>query len=377
MNGPPWATLAEFLGDTVVYRSLDPLDPRLPRYAEMAPRVGLPLDVTPRKGQPEYARAVAELLRAAARLRGVEPIERILFVGDTRGNDATAFHRLCLEAGWPGIGFIGRDEVSVPASWDLREESDRVLLFASRWRLLDALDAFCDDHRFPIDGRMAVIVDIDKTAIGARGRNDGAIDRARIDALRRTLLELLGDVPPWDACRRLYERLNRPSLHRLTADNQDIIATLCLLIVAGAMSPEILDEEGGLDRLEDLSALLTEACDGRRLPPSAWDVWRRFREGVRRAAPPEFDAFRRNEFAATVERMGLLPDGAGREERLAKEITITAEVRCAALRWRERGALLLGLSDKPVAASLPTKAMAAAGCRPLHRTEGRVVGGLD
>lgn len=63
--------------------------------------------------------------------------------------------------------------------------------------------------------------------------------------------------------------------------------------------------------------------------------------------------------------------------RLAMEITITAEVRSAALRWRERGALLLGLSDKPVAASLPTKAMAAAGYRPLHRTEGRVVRGLN
>jgi len=369
-------TLAEFLGDAIVYRSLDPLDPRLPRYAALAPLIGLPTGAVPRKREPAYAHAVAGLLRAAASLRAPSGgIDRVLLVGDTRGNDATAFGRICRAGGWPGIAFIGVDRPDQPAGWEVSQEGERTLVFSTRWRLLDALDAFCWERSFPIDERTVVILDIDKTAIGARGRNDGAIDRARIDAVHRTLRDLLGRAPAWDDCRMLYERINRPALHRLTADNQDVIAFLCLAVEGGLVPAAALVDDDASFHFGGLGDLL-DAVDDRtgRLPPAALDVQRRFRDGIRRGAAPEFDAFRRNEYVATVERMGLLSDDAPREERLAEEITITAEVRAAALRWRERGALVVGLSDKPDAASLPTDEMAAAGRRPLHRTEARVVG---
>jgi len=375
MSGFIRTTLAEFLGDSIIYRSLDPLDPRLPRYAELAPRVGLSSEVAPRKCQPEYARSVAGLLRAAAKLRNsAGVVERILLVGDTQGNDATAFKQLCRDSGWPGIAFIGRDDLSESAAWNVCEEGDRTLVFASRWRLLDDLDAFCRSRRFPIDERTAVIVDIDKTAIGARGRNDAAIDRARIDAVQRTLDQLLGKAPAWEACRRLYDSVNRAELQPLTGDNQDVVAFLCLAI-EGGLIPLELPAADGAGSSNDLSKLL-DGADGQssHLPPKALVVYRRFRDGVRRGSPPEWAVFRENEYAATVRRMDLLPDNAPREQRMAEEITITAEVRAAALRWREGGALLIGLSDKPDAASLPTAEMAAAGHLPLHRTEARVVG---
>jgi len=372
------STLAEFFDDRVIYRSLDPLDPQLPRYAELALRVGLPPDVPPRKCQPGYARAAAEHLRAAAHHAGIGDPERILFVGDTRGNDVTAFGQLVEETGWPGVAFIGRDDIETPPSWESDTTEERVVLYASRWHLLDELDAFCEALRFPIDERTTVLVDIDKTAIGARGRNDVAIDRARIDAVERTLSAFTGEAPPWDACRRLYNRLNRPSLHRLTADNQDIVATLCVLVVAGAVSPELPLRDDVAQCYASLDELLAETDSrGDRLPDEVTQLSRRFRAGVAHGVPPEFREFRRHEYAATVDRMNLLPDDAPLEERLQDEITITAEVRRAALRWADRGALVLGLSDKPDAASLPDEAMAAAGRLPLHRTEARVVGGVD
>ncbi len=375
MSRFPLSTLAEFLGDSIIYRSLDPLDPRLPRYAEIAPRVGLSAGTIPRKCEPAYARVVAEHLRAAAALRKRGgAVRQILFVGDTRGNDVAAFEQLCCENGWPGIAFIGRDDRSEPASWHIREDGDRILVFAPRWRLLNELDAFCAERRFPIDEGTAVIVDIDRTAIGARGRNDEAIDRARIDAMQQTLAQLLGEAPEWEACRRLYDSVNRAELHVLTRDNQDIVAFLCLAIEAGLM-PSDLGAAEGANRFRNLAEVLDEA-DGqdRRLPPDALDLYRRFSDGLRSGIPPEFALFRENEYAATVRRMGLLPDSAARAQRMAEEITITAEVRHAALRWRGQGALLIGLSDKPDAASLPTARMAAAGCLPLHRTKARVVG---
>jgi len=369
-------TLAEFLGDAVVYRNLTPLDPRLPRYAELADRAGLPPDIAPRKSDPGYARVVAELVRSAARLCGTSgSVERILFVGDTRGNDATAFGRLCAEGGWPGIGFIGCEELAEPAAWEAWKDGDRVLLLATRWRLLDEIDSFCGARGFPIDARTAVLIDLDKTAIGARGRNDRAVDRARIDAIQRTAEELLGSAPGWDDCRALYDRLNRAEFHRVTADSQDVVAAICLAIVGGMIPPEAVGEDG-------LANDLCERFGGadRRIgsiPGPVGDILLHCRSGGDAGVSPEFGAFRRNEYEATIRRMGRLPDGVSRERLLAEEITITEEVRAAALRWRDRGVTLLGLSDKPDAASLPADALAAAGYRPLHRTEARVIGGAD
>jgi hypothetical protein len=363
----PRSTLAEFLGDAVIFRSLDPLDRRLPRYAEMAPRLDLSPDDVPRKSDPMYARVVVEIVRAAARLGGRD-IERLLFVGDTRGNDAVAFGRICVAGDWPGIGFIGSEDAGAPAAWEEALDGGRALLFATRWGLLDDLDGLCDSRGLPIDDRTAVLVDIDKTAIGARGRNDGAIDRARVDAVQRTIGDLLGGAPDEVAVRHAYDRLNRPSFHRLTADNQDVVALLALAVVARLVPEAILDED---EIAGDLSGLLADAADrAASVPQAARDTVRRFADGAADWAIPEFEAFRRNEYVATVERMGLDSEAV----KLTEEITITAEVRDAALRWRDRGALLLGLSDKPDAASLPTAALAAKGYLPLHRTAARVVG---
>jgi hypothetical protein len=73
--------------------------------------------------------------------------------------------------------------------------------------------------------------------------------------------------------------------------------------------------------------------------------------------------------------MGKLDDDASAARLLEQEIVITQEVRHWVLRWRERGALLFGLSDKPDEASVPCDDLAARGYRAIHRTETHAVGG--
>ena len=50
------------------------------------------------------------------------------------------------------------------------------------------------------------------------------------------------------------------------------------------------------------------------------------------------------------------------------------EVREMALIWKEQGALLFGLSDKPDEASVPGAELAAQGHLPIHRAETHAVG---
>ena len=77
-----------------------------------------------------------------------------------------------------------------------------------------------------------MIVDVDKTALGARGRNDNAIDRARIVALEATVAGALGAIFDPATFRRAYAELNAPRYHPFTMDNQDNLAYVCMMVGA-------------------------------------------------------------------------------------------------------------------------------------------------
>ena len=72
--------------------------------------------------------------------------------------------------------------------------------------------------------------------------------------------------------------------------------------------------------------------------------------------------------------MGQLPADTPLEILLKEEVVITQEVRQVALSWREKGALLFGLSDKPDEASIPTSRMVSEGYRPIHQIETSIIG---
>jgi hypothetical protein len=377
------ASVHEFLGDFVVYRNLAPLDGHLPALDAVREQAGVPKGVTPRKSEPTYARVIVQLLQAARALDGpptAPRIERLIYVGDTRMNDGTAFANIARAGGWPGLAFIASEQADL-AAVEIEEQADGALYLANRWAAISdavsgpSFEQFCRERGFPIDEQTAIIVDLDKTAIGARGRNDHVINRARVEAVRRTVGGLLGDDFDEERFQVAYDELNGTEFHPFTADNQDYLAYICLILGSGLYHLEPLVERVRTGRMTSFAQFITEVEDqAADLPNALREIHQRVYGRVRTGDPTPFKAFRYNEYQATVEQMGCLDDDASAEELLADEIVVTQEVREAALRWRQQGALLFGLSDKPDEASVPSEELAAQGYRAIHRVETHAVG---
>ena len=367
------ATLYEILGERVVYRNLIPADKRIPPLSELWDGLGLDHRI-PRKTEPDYARIVAEMMRQARTidLPGV-PIERLLFIGDTLLNDGTAFHNICAAGEWVGWGFIGRDTPDQPPQVKIEDG----IYVTNRWSTLPDFLRFVEQNGVALDERTAAVIDIDKTAIGARGRNDGVINAARVEGVQRTVADLLGSDFNLDAFRVAYDELNQSPYYGLTADNQDYLAYICLILGAGLFELDALVdavEDGTMQGFADFIGQVQHRRE--ELGPSGLtsihdDVW----ACVQAGDPTPFKAFRYNEYLTTAARFGDLA-GASTEEVLKSRIAITQEVREAGLALQARGVLTFGLSDKPDEASVPSEAQASQGMRPLHRLETLVVGSV-
>lgn len=368
-------SIHEFLGDRIVYRNLVPLDPRLPPLHRVRAQVGLPAGLIPRKSAPEYAQVIVYLLHQARALdlTGTS-LERLVYLGDTQMNDGTAFSNICRAGGWPGLAFIGADREE-PLQVDLVEGEEGLLYVANRWAALSDFDAFCRQRGFPLDAGTAVIIDLDKTALGARGRNDQVIDGARVEAVRLTVGDLLGDRFDSRGFLEAYDLLNQPQFHPFTADNQDYLAYICLILGSGLHSLEQVVAAVRVGRLADFQQFIA-GVDARagELPPSLLEIHRGVYTLVRQGDPTPFKAFRYNEYRTTVAAMGCLADDAPVADLLAGEIVITQEVREIAVAWQAQGALLFGLSDKPDEASIPSSAQVAKGRQPIHRVPTHAVG---
>lgn len=365
-------TLADFLGDRVVYRNLDPSDPALPRLADIWQEIGLDTFRVPRKTEPTYAAAIYRFLQAAQAQRGLPPLERLLFVGDTPMNDGTAAKNL--GAYLPMRGFIGTERLAEPAT--ITHEGP--LMLANRWQALANFLDWVQTEGFIFDQRTALLIDLDKTTLGARGRNDKAIDRARVTAVRLTVEELLGGDFDEAAFRSVYDRLNQLEYHPFTADNQDYLAYISLMVVGQIYPPERLwaDLESG--RLTGFHQFVT-LCDARQrqMSKGLLAAHREVTGNMAKDDPTPFKSFRFREYHTTVALMNTLPDHAPEADILTNEITITGEVVEVSQQLASQGVLTFGISDKPDEASVPTTQAAAEGALPLHRVVMKVVGTLD
>ena len=58
-------SVATILGDNIVYRNLQPMDHRLPTFADIAGELSIDTRSAPRKSEDDYARVMASLLRRA------------------------------------------------------------------------------------------------------------------------------------------------------------------------------------------------------------------------------------------------------------------------------------------------------------------------
>lgn len=366
------SALSDLFGDLVVYRNLAPADPRLPGIKTLWRELGWRDYHVPRKTDMEYAQALARILHAARAMDAPQAtLERLLYIGDTRLLDGTAFRNLSAAAALPGYAFIGRDDLSRPKETTL--EGDWFL--ANRWHALTEFLRFVEKQGFTVDERTAVVVDMDKTCIGARGRNDKVIDAARVEGVHRTIAGLLGERFDQVAFERAYNELNQPPYHHFTADNQDYLAYICLMLGAGLYE---LDGLVAAVKEVQMSTFAQFIADVNRRRAEITDpglramhdeIW----AAVQAGDPTPFKAFRYNEYLTTASRFGELP-GATAAEALAARIVITDEVRRAADTLRARGALLFAVSDKPDEASVPQPSQAAEGWQPLHRLKTLVVG---
>jgi hypothetical protein len=363
------ATLADSLGDNLVYRNLEPQQPGIPGLRAAWAEIGLDHYYVPRKTAPEYAAALMCFLHQAQRARGVSaPLERLLFIGDTLMLDGTAAHNV--GAYLPLRGFIGADRLQEPAKREIRED----LMVANRWGALADFVAWAREPGV-LDERTALLVDLDKTFLGARGRNDKVIDRARVQAVMSTMRAALGDQLDEAAFRQVYDPLNQPDYHYFTADNQDYLAYICLMVIGGVMASKELWQRVNQGSLRSFDQFVA-ACDERRATMSAalLTTHQEVHQGLLDDDPTPFKAFRRREYVETVSLMNVLADGADAGAVLASEIVITAEVASVLNHLRDQGVLVFGISDKPDEASLPTSEHATQGYRPLHHTTMKVYG---
>ncbi len=368
-------SVSEFLGDWIVYRNLVPVDSGLPSLAELGPRVGLAPGVVPRKIEMIHSQVMVELLKHARAIDAPgAAIERLLYLGDTRSSDGMCFTNLCQAGGWPGLAFIGAEKDEA-ARIEILEQETGTLYLANRWAALHEFDEYCAANGFPVDESTVVIVDIDKTALGARGRNDHVINRARVEAVRLTVGEMLGECFDAAAFQHAYDTLNQVAYHGLTADNQDYLAYICLMLGSGlyVLDSIVADvQAGGMDSfqrfIDDVESRSAE------LPADLQDIHAGIYANVMQGDPTPFKAFRTNEFRTTVARMGNLPDDAPVDALLQDEIVLTQELREIAIKWKAQGAFLFGLSDKPDEASLPSPEGEAEGLLPIHRAQTHAVG---
>lgn len=353
-------TLSEFLGDRVVYRNLEPADPQLPGLAAAWREMGLAGPQVPRKADPAYARAIVWLLQRAR-----PGVAKLLYIGDTRLLDGTAFRNIQAASGWPARACIVSEALAEPPQ--LQREGD--VLLANRWALLGEFLSQAEAEGLGPGPETALVLDLDKTAFGARGRNDGAVDLARVDGVRATVAALLGPRFDQAAFARAYGELNRPAYHPFTADNQDYLAYICLAVGAGLIGLEELLGQVHGGKLRNFQEFLAAvAPQARAAEPRLRALHEEIVMRVEAGDPTPFKEFRRREYLATVARFGRPEGEAPIEARLREEILITQEVRQAALAARRHGALVFGLSDKPDEAACPSPHAAAQGLRPLHRT---------
>lgn len=357
------AALSDLLGDYVAYRKLSPADPRLPGLQDIRP--GTP----PRKGEPAYAQVVAPILQAARAINSPAELRRMIVIGDTQRSDLGLFETLRTHMGWQGRAFIADEQAG--AAPLMRWES--AIAFANAWVAMHAFQAALEADEFRVDESTVVILDIDKTMLGARGRNHVLIDSSRMRALQAAVAATLGTSFEQELFTQSYKALDQARYHPLTEDNQDYLAYLCVMLCAGGLNMQ--DTEALLEHRERLDAALT-LIDGRldTLKPQIQSFHHAMSSRIRSGDLTPFKDFRQREYRETLALMRPAEVSADAAQLVREQLVFTAEVWEVARIWQQRGALLFGLSDKPDEAAFPAEADQQRGMPALHHVPTALVG---
>ena len=273
------------------------------------------------------------------------------------------------------MAFIASEKPAEAARDQMIERSGQKIQLSNRWRSISEFEKVCQQYDFVIDQHTAVLVDLDKTALGARGRNAHLIDQARVVAARQTIEGLLEANFDARSFQKAYDLLNQPEYHPFTADNQDYLVYVCLMVAAGLYQLDGLVTDiknNRLTKFEEFISEVEERSDD--LTSDLLEVHQRVYGLVQRGQPTAFKLFRYNEYIATINSMGICGDDESADSMLEKEIVLTQEVRAIARKWKEAGALLFGISDKPDEASIPNPELADQGYQAIHEKQTHVIG---
>ncbi len=347
-------TIADLTADRVYYRDLEPCDPELPGLTALRRQLGIPAGKLPRKREAEYARVALALAQAAQAKRGGDPLKALLVIGDTDNDRLLAEFLNQLPDAPTAYGFIGMDRPVAPEFLEWHGS----IASATRWELLHPWAA--DLEQRGLDwSRTALLIDIDKTLLGPRGRGDGAIDDARAEGALAVAEEFLGTDMNVPLFRRAYADLCHQEWHYFTLDNQDYVTSTALLIASGVVEYDQLDTDVADGKIMSYAHLLDLVTP--RVPASLAALYTELRSRVAAGDPTPFKQFRRAEFVATINRMA---DG---------RLCLCRDLFNLAEQLRLKGALCLATSDKPSESALPTPEQVAAGILPLHRTPAQMI----
>ena len=364
-------SLSEFLDDRVVFRDLQPVDRNYQGFNQCAREFGLDPSDIPRKTDPDYDKVAVWIVDHIQEHRSDVEIQELLFVGDTRGSDLVAFQKMVTYADWKGSCFIGNEELDQdPAlNWEIHP----LLVSANRWSLIADWIEGLAEARMAMDNRTAVIVDIDKTLIGAQGRNHQVINDARVTSLRKSLEVHMAANFDFDNFRSVYDQITRPEFQKLTVDNEDYIIYICLMIMGGVTNikeiGDLVDQNMSFLHLVRWISTKTD----KPLVMQLRQIHDQYQMCTRTGDRTPFKQFRRQEFLETTSRMGIHSKPISANERLDSEICITQEVRELCEWLNQRECLLVAISDKPKEASMPHLRWHK-GMLPVHRTPTHSVG---
>ncbi len=360
------AALQDLLGGRLVYRQLRPIDPSLPRFEDLAQALALPLKPHPRKGGDAYAKYIVALLAHCQASRKAQPLDALIYIGDTAFNDGRTFQTLCDAGALIGAALIVSEDLKAPPVLRTPMSNQSQLYFANRWRLIDRFENRLHKSAIPVSERTAVILDVDKTLIGARGRNDHLINQARLTAALTFAQNTLAEPALLDSFKICCRHLDQPVFHTFTGDNQDNVIYICLMAQSLALSIQSLQQDinqGTFRTIQDFIQWVTQHQS--QLPSTLFRLHQEFKAAVEAGDPTPLKPFRYQEYVETLKQMQNPLTAKDQNTILNQQLSITGEVYDRADEWQKKGALLLGLSDKPDEACFPPDGSDPKQ-RPLH-----------
>ena len=361
-------SIRSVFGENIFYRDLNPVSPQYISFEDIRKRLDLKQKFPPRKTSQDYARVILE----QAKLGASTELQQILFFGDTPGNDGSVVQNLEALSGLPVFGFIGKEAVG----------EERMLLskppifLGNRWELISEFLVRIKDFGFRWERKTAVLFDMDKTLIGARGRNDHVIDDARMNGVKKLVQKTLKKKWQEDHFLLIYKTFNEPAYHFLTEDNQDYLAFVCLMILADVWSFEELVDQLIQKKITSFQEFLNRTASllRNRPDPAVAPYFEEVFMATVKGDPTPFKSFRRMEYLATIERIDCV-QSENPAEILRSEITLTQEiVDLASFLKEKRFGPILCISDKPPESTFPSDDLKQRGYLPLHQMPMKVVG---